>query len=212
MIENYIDSLIPSISDDEDEITVIPSIPTASVLDPFGPVYTLVVASKPSSCAFAHLYPAEVRSITTNGRPIGYAFTVNNDGFIVVENDMKVNLGIIFESFKRVIVLTSRQGPHDGLMFMSSTPRPVAEGTTSLKTAVTGIAARIFTECSSQGIECSVVVNEHRPIRVELDGIVGLAQVLGKIIGIPVDPRALAEISTNFRKVVPINSRVPLYT
>ena len=212
MIESYIDSLIPSISDDEEELSMSPSIPTASIFEPFGPVDILVVACKPSSCAFAHLAPADVRSITANERPIGHAFTVNNNGFIVLEKDTKVDLSKIFDSFNQAIVLTSRQGPCDGLMFMSSSPRSVPDGTSALNSAVTGIAALIFTDCASQGIECSVVVNEHRSIRVELDGVMGLAHVLGKLIDIPVDPRAITEISTNFRKLVPINARVPLYT
>jgi hypothetical protein len=212
MIEQYVDSLLPEISDDEQ--LEIKSQRTIKVrcLNEFPDVEQVIVASHPSSIAFSHLSILSSPVSLYDGQDlVGKAFIVDETGYVCLTKDCFFDVRDVFPSFDRIFVLACRQGRFEGVSFLSNHPdASVSTGLRQIDSAVSGMAAHIMTRSRLQRDKCMVLLQEHIPIRVSLESIMSLYEVLCKLPGFP--PRDLESVRAEFKRKIPINSRVPLYT
>jgi hypothetical protein len=211
MIEGYVDSVVPSFSDDEER----PESRSVSRLRFDGErskVNTVVLAAKPSSATIRHFAcnSTHMGDIYMNERIVGRSFTLGQTGFACLDMELAVDLGEIFASFDRVIVLASRQGPQSQVRFISTDPTVKLNEIEYLDTPLSGMAARLFTESAMLRRQCVVLLYEHRPIRAELHGVIELYSALAQLVPLPVKQEEC--VMKSFKKLVPINSRVPLYS
>ena len=211
MIEGYVDSVVPSFSDDDDESKSL-SVPVIRFQGERVSVPTVVLAGKPSSATVLHFACNASRTgdLYMNDRIVGKSFVSGQVGYICLAVETSVILNDIFTGFNRVIVLVSRQAPQSQMTFISTDPEVKLNGISSMDSPLTGMAARVFTESVMSGYECVVIINEHRPIRVEAHGIIELYSSLSQLVPLPVKQEEF--VMSSFKKLVPINSRVPLYS
>lgn len=210
MIDDFIETIIPTFSDDEEEFSRQGAKLSMLHVNTKCPcVDTIVVSGKPSSVAFAHLMnPGTVQPIFSGDSTVGSLFQSHGICFVSLNQDFFFDLRAVCDGFKRIVVLDSRQGPADDICALSTDPiksqlKPVSSG-------INGMAAYITTNSVIMGDSCSVILNEHRSIRVSLESICSLSFALCQVLNLQ-NPD-VGVLSKEFKKAVPINSRVPLYT
>lgn len=211
MIEGYVDSVVPSFSDDE-ENHESRSLIRLRFDGERSKVNAVVLAAKPSSATILHFAcnSTHMGDIYMNERIVGRSFTLGQTGFVCLDMELAVDLGEIFTSYNRVIVLASKQGQQSQVRFISTDPTIKLDEIECLDSPLTGMAARLFTESAMLGHKCVVLVYEHKPIRAELHGVIELYSALAQLVPLPVKQEE--SVMKCFKKLAPINSRVPLYS
>jgi hypothetical protein len=212
MIEDFIISAIPTFSDDEDMEHHGLSVSSLKVSSRCPSVYSVVVAAKPSSVAISHLVDRDnSEPIYRDGAAIGSMAVRGEVCFLLLEKELLFDIHDLCEAYQEVIVLDSRQGPADAVGVLSTMQDdPRAIGSKMVRSGVTGMAAFLATSARIKGLKGVIFLNEHRPIRVTLGSLFVLSENVCKALDLAA-PKADV-LSGEFKKTVPINSRVPLYT
>ena len=194
--------------DDEPDWDVVPIV--SSVHTPRGllTVGTLVIATKPTSLAVSHLNQTIGNPLMSGENEVlGYTFTRGDVEFVILEKDVRFDPRQVVD-FRYLVLLHSQPGTH-GVISSLSTKQSTSKGPAH---PIHGMAADQFTRSVIRGTEsCTVLVNEYSTLHVELEGLLQLWSVVSAEIGIE-DPTAEESIKEAFRRQVPINKRVPMYT
>ena len=207
MLDNFLESIDAPFSDDEDSFPVASMKPEVALIHSKCSVSTVVVAVAPSSAAISGLVDPvhPVAHISVASKQIGTAFVTDSVGYVSIDANMSFEIASIFVNYNRVIVLHSQQGPSDNILCLSTGVLPAKE----LDSPVTGLPARIMTRCIIDGVECTILVNQHRSIRVELVGLFDMHASLSACLNCKPNTES---VKTAFKRLVPINTKVPLYT
>ena len=174
-------------------------------------VSTLVVAYGISAIAISHLSNSSASIIkeVKSGKTVGGAFVSENIGFIVLQDDCRLDVSQIFD-FEKAIALDSRQSRLNQLVDIRTSDWILSGTGHQLQSGINGVGADVLTQCMISNIPCLVVVNEHASIRVELDGIYNLWSFVRDTLSMKNFNEEI--IKQEFRKSVPVNRKVPLYT
>ena len=210
MLDNFLDSVDVFSSDDEiveqPDFHVKVSISTDRLF-----AETTVVAARPSSITFSYLFDSdEGIPIICNATKavIGRVVLFRGIAFVSVNRQQtRFNVSDIVET-SRIIVLHSQQSRSNSIiMFTSSSLSP---GNRPIPT-FGGLAADQYTQCLIRGLECTVIINEHTSIQADLDGIMSQWHALSKLVPEIAD-YSEDRVKQEFKRVFPINKKVPLYT
>lgn len=206
-MDHFLDSIEPSISDEENWDQNMQFFPTVTVSGEIRKVTTAVIATFPESIALSPLIQDRPKSTILNGDAvIGDVVYTDAHAFLLLREDARFNLAQVVDADSVVVISSARSG-NDHVSALSerfSTHIPKTQ------LAIEGVAADQLTQSMIQSKSCMVLVNEHTSIRVELDGLFALAQGLAHVLGLPQPD--VESVTKEFKRQVPINKKVPLYT
>lgn len=211
MLESYLDCIEAPFSDEE---LLDASFNPATCLTPSNhtkvKVRAVVISFKPSCCAVSHLLQNSTQSCRLN---LGTLFVFGEVGFITLDKVARIDPASFFSDYALIIILHSCQGPAGDIRCISSA---MVEGCDQLKpveSVLDGAVAEILTNAIvNRDAPCIVLVNEHQSIRCELEGILYLWNALDRILRLSDSDEIPDSINRDFRKAVPLNRKVPLYT
>jgi hypothetical protein len=210
MLDQYVDSITPAFSDDEDfqpkslvsKVRCFQSLPS---------VESVIVAAKPASVAIMHFVDLSNRyPLYSEDSQVGFAAVINATGFICVNKDIIFDITTIFEDFKKIIFLQARQGSSEGVRVLSNFADEKIGKFGAIVNPVVGMGASFLTLARIHDFKCILALCEHKSIRVDLDCILSLFEAASHFSDLPQTQREA--VIAEFRKHIPINSKVPLYT
>jgi hypothetical protein len=212
MIGDYDDAVIPAFSDDEVPEEYGLKVIKLDVSSKCSFAESVVIAAKPSSIAISHLVDSvQSQPIRCDGVVVGTMSQSTTKCYVILEREVFFDVHDICDNFKEIVVLGSRQGPADDVGVLSTvTEDPVLKGVKQVTSGISGMAAHMATTARTNGFKCTIFLNEHLSIRVTLESLYCLSETVCKALNLPA-PKADV-LSSQFKKIVPINSRVPLYT
>jgi hypothetical protein len=211
MLESFLDSIEAPFSDD-DEFNF--SSHRAEVFPPQNHVplcvRAVVVARTPLSCVFSHLRAQSVVSFSFSK---GSGFMCENIGYIALDDDVNLDIQRFFSGYSLVVVLHACRGTHGCVRYISSGEFPGNKRMKHIESPIDGMPADILTKSIIRNdAACIVLVNQHQSFRCEADGIISLWQALNEIILVSDNLEIPNMIRNEFRKIVPLHARVPLYS
>jgi hypothetical protein len=212
-MDTFLDSVQPDFSDSECESVPQNTYVKLQSLAPSRSVRHLFLSVKPESflfdCIISQL-PVEVFRITQENVTCGSIAYVGDDAFVILDCPLiRFAVTDIVESCEHLVCLGSQIYRKDMCATLStvpelnSSPRDIVVG---------GLHAFLLTEAIKMGTKASVIMNFHSSIRVEFDGLWALWERMHEYFLqdlLKLEPSRLAE---TFRKVCPINKKVPLYS
>ena len=205
MIDAFLDSIEPPVSDSEDEQFPKPAIQHLRV-STVRKVKTLLVACKPLTAVFEHLCGDEEIVLAGDSQKAGRAGVSGPVGVLCLEREVRFDPRSVFD-FDQIFVLVSKQG-RLGVRCIASYNQSSLPAYTD---AVSGMAACLLTQSlMTKTNNCSVIVVEHESIHPQLNDAMELWAALSKTLNLPTDFQS--SIATAFKQAVPLNRKVPLYT
>jgi hypothetical protein len=219
-MDAFLDSIEPDFSDDEEEGEVVAEI---SILDLSGKskpsVKTVIVASGAESVSVSHLVSVNTPTLPIyykkTSTKVGDLYIVGQEGLLILSKPILFDPKDLFESYDQLVVLASVQDKEDGIHIISSDPKitTAIKSTTDLSQGISGMPAHLLTDSMASGnTNCTIIVNVHTSIRVEVDGIVGLWEILLEHFLQNNQDTTSKKILADFKKKYPVNRKFPLYS
>jgi hypothetical protein len=212
----FLDSIEPDFSDYEEEGEISVEFPKLKVIGIDGrSVRVVIVASGPESVAISHVITSETMSFpihdTKTCSRVGDVYMIGEDALVILLKPLLFDPSDMFDSFHKLIVLTSINDKTDGLHVISNDHSISIKSTTTPSHGISGMPAHLLTDSIVSGrSNCTVLVNVHTSMRVEVDGIVGLWNALCTEF-INNDTTQL-RIVNEYKKKYPVNRKFPLYS
>ena len=193
MIDAFLNSVEPPVSDDEDVPCVFQKIQSCKTTST---VSTVVIACKPLTDRLCPLSPLENK--------LGSFGVFGSIGFICLDKEIRFDPKDIFgPAVAHIIVLTS-------LFITGGIDRCVAIVTeTNCSECIIGMPACLMTQSLMKGVKCTILVAKHPSIHPSAEDAVNLAENLSPLISLPFSQ---FEIVKSFNLAAPINRKVPLYS
>ena len=213
-MDSFLDSYEPDFSDSESNMQSKRRYLEIKSSAPKRVVNRVVVAVRPESILVEELQiliGAPWFSVEcSNGSSVGSMFYFEDDLILCVEDpSVRFSVMNLVDDFKHIVVIGSQMYRDNKCITLSTDPN---QTTAPHDLAVDGIQGFLLTEAIKARKQGSVILNLHRSIRVELDGLWMLWETLtaSALSGFP--KMDLTGVADRFRRVCPLNKKVPLYS
>ena len=221
-MDGFLDSCEPEFSDFEDNNN--PDLAYPVLRAEGSPLHakTVIISAGPETLSVSHLIgPDTVTSMiyldSRSEKAVGRIHLLADQTVLITLGAPQLfSLHDLVDKYDKLIVLTSMNSTSQNGVYVVGIDNTVKvdSNLSQLPCGLTGMAAHFLTESMIDGQnKCTVIVNVHTSIRVELDGLIDMWQAISRS-GLVNDsqPQSEQTIISEFKKKYPVNRKFPLYS